>query len=244
MAEWLVILLRGPFASFADSPGNTTRKTGDMPSRSALIGLAAAALGIDREDHVGQEELAKGLVTASALLAPGNILTDFHTFQSLHESAKGAATRADAMARKDYRETAITRRDYRTDAIWQSAYRLSDRARSLSLSKLGEAFRRPHFALYIGRRSCPPSHPLNPLLYEAADVRDAFAAHAAETACIAGSLPRSFSLELRADAAGVNATSQHVRRDDPRDRSIRWTFADRNEWRVGPASSSPKEDMA
>ena len=244
MAEWLVILLRGPFASFAESPGNTTRKTGDMPSRSALIGLAAAALGIDREDDPGQEELATGVVTASALLAPGTILTDFHTFQSLHEAAKGAAMRADALARKDYLQTAITRRDYRTDAVWQAAYRLSEQPGSLSLVKLGEAFRHPVFALCIGRRSCPPSHPLNPRLYQATDVRDAFAAHAAETEYITGSLPRSFSLEIRADAAGANAVSQHVRRDDPRDRSIRWTFADREEWRVGPASSSAKEGTA
>ncbi|HHZ10492.1 MAG TPA: CRISPR-associated protein Cas5, partial [Rhizobiales bacterium] len=42
MARWLVIVLRAPLASFADAPGNTIRKTGDMPTRSALLGLAAA----------------------------------------------------------------------------------------------------------------------------------------------------------------------------------------------------------
>ena len=75
-------------------------------------------------------------------------------------------------------------------------------------------------------------------------MREAFAAHAAETTCIASSMPRLFSLEVRADAAGANAASQHLRRDDPRDRSIRWTFAERKEWRVGLASSSPKESPA
>ena len=241
MTEWLVVCLRGPFASFAESPGNTTRKSGDMPSRSALIGLAAAALGITREDKQRQAELTEALVTASALIEPGAILTDFHTFQSLHESAKGAATRADALARKDYLETAITRRDYRTDALWQAAYRLSEAPRSITLASLAEAFRRPHFALSIGRRSCPPSHPLNPRICEATDVRDAFAAHAAETGCLHGSVPRLFSLERRSDAAGATAVSQHVRRDDPRDRSIRWTFAERREWRVGPAFPAMKD---
>jgi CRISPR system Cascade subunit CasD len=244
MAEWLIICLRGPFASFAESPGNTTRKTGDMPARSALIGLAAAALGITREEQVRQTELAEALVTASALLEPGVILTDFHTFQSLHESAKGAATRADALARKSYLETAITRRDYRTDAIWQAAYRLSERPNSITLAKVAEAFKRPQFSLYIGRRACPPSHPLNPRIYEAADVREAFAAHIAETACIRNAVPRLFSLEVRSDAAGANASSQHFRRDDPRDRSIRWTFANRKEWRIGPAVSGMKETPA
>lgn len=244
MAEWLVVYLRGPFASFAESPGNTTRKTGDMPSRSALIGLAAAALGIDREDRAGQRDLAEGLVTAAALLEPGTILTDFHTFQSLHETAKGAATRADALSRKDYLETAITRRDYRMDAQWQAAYRLSCNPGNVSLATLEDAFRKPHFALYIGRRSCPPSHPLNPRRFDATDVRHAFTAHAGGTASIAGSVPRFYSLEVHGDAPGDNAASQHVRRDEPRDRSIRWTFADRKEWRVGSASSSPKESPA
>jgi CRISPR system Cascade subunit CasD len=244
MAEWLVICLRGPFASFAESPGNTTRKTGDMPSRSALIGLAAAALGVEREDQHRQTELAEALVTASALLAPGTILTDFHTFQSLHESAKGAATRADALARKNYLETAITLRDYRTDATWQAAYRLSEKPGGITLAALSEAFRQPQFALYIGRRSCPPSHPLNPKLCQAADVRVAFAAHAAQTGCITNAVPRLFSLESRSDVLGANAYSQHLRRDDPRDRSIRWTFADRKEWRLGPAGSGVEETQA
>lgn len=241
MAEWLVICLRGPFASFADSSGNTTRKTGDMPSRSALIGLAAAALGIAREDQARQTELAEALVTASALIAPGSILTDFHTFQSLHESARGAATRADALARRDYLETAITRRDYRTDAVWQAAYRLSSEPGYFSLAELSAAFVEPLFALYIGRRSCPPSHPLNPRIISTEDVREAFTAHAAAMDCLKGYQPSLFSLESPEDALSVNAVSQHLRRDNPRDRSIRWTFSERREWRIGPAPSRAQE---
>lgn len=237
MTAWLVILLRGPFASFADAPGNAARKTGDMPTRSALLGLAAAALGIHREDAAGQKSLGESLVTAAALIEPGSILADFHTYQSLHQSAKGAATRADALSLKEHVVTSITRRDYRTDAEWQAAYRLSGRGGGLSLAALADAFRRPHFALYVGRRSCPPSHPLNPRIHEVEDVREAFAAHARETHALGGRPPRIISLEDRQDARGANTFSQHVRRDDPVDRSIRWNFADRIEWRLAQADS-------
>jgi CRISPR system Cascade subunit CasD len=241
MAEWLIIHLRGPFASFAESPGNTTRKTGDMPSRSALIGLAAAALGIERSDQVRQTQLADALVTASALLSSGDILSDFHTFQSLNDAAKGASSRVNALARKEYLETGITRRDYRTDASWQAAYRLSSTAGIVALTELKKAFQQPQFALYLGRRSCPPSHPLNPKLYEAEDVRDAFVAYAEETGLAVEFVPCVFSLEDHSDADGSQITSQHLRRDDPRDRSIRWTFAERIEWRIGPTHLGKKQ---
>jgi CRISPR system Cascade subunit CasD len=241
MARWLVIALRAPFASFADAPGNTTRKTGDMPTRSALLGLAAAALGIRRDDAAGQTELSDALVTASALIEPGAIMTDFHTFASLHQAAKGAATRAEALRNKEHVVTSITRRDYRTDALWQGAYRLSERTGSLTLDGIAAAFRRPAFFLSVGRRACAPSHPLNPSIVDAADVRDAFAAHAASMPTFDARRAMLYSLETRADVPGENRRfTEHRRRDQPRDRSIRWTFADRSEWRI-EAGSTPED---
>lgn len=234
MPQWLVILLRAPLASFADAPGNTTRKTGDMPTRSALIGLAAAALGIRREDQAGQDELGAALVTAAAQIRAGTLLSDFHTFQSLHQSAKGAATRAEALRRKQYVETAITRRDYRTDGLWQGAYRLRDGATGVKLDALREAFLAPHFFLSLGRRSCALSHPLDPRIIAAEDVRGAFATHLATSPRdrLRNLRVEAYSLEILADAPGANRHSEHRRRDDPRDRSIRWNFAERWEWRL------------
>lgn len=240
MAQWLVIALRAPFASFADASGNTTRKTGDMPTRSALLGLAAAALGIRRDDEAGQAGLSAALSTASALLEPGAILTDFHTFASLHHAAKGAATRAEALRKKEHVVTSITRRDYRTGALWQGAYRSTDGPGSPTLDGLATAFRRPAFFLSIGRRSCAPSHPLNPRLIDATDVREAFAEHLRSMPVLANCRPLLYSLEEQADAPGANSFTQHRRRDQPRDRSIRWTFSDRPEWRL--AGEGAKEE--
>lgn len=242
MARWLVIVLRAPFASFADAPGNTIRKTGDMPTRSALLGLAAAALGIRRDDAAGQEQLSAALSTASALLEPGAILTDFHTFASLHQSAKGAATRAEALRKKEHVVTSITRRDYRTDALWQGAYRSGEEPGSPGLADLAAAFGRPAFFLSIGRRSCAPSHPLNPRVIDAADVRDAFAEHRGSMPAFAGCRPRLYSLEEPDHAPGANGFTQHRRRDQPRDRSNRWTFSDRPEWRL--AGEGVREEPA
>lgn len=237
MVDWLVVILSAPLASFADSPGNAARRSGTMPTRSALIGLAGAALGVERTDAAGQAALARALVTAAALHEPGHPLEDFHTFQSLHQSGKGARSRAEALANTHHLKTSITRRDYRADALWQAAYRLSDAPGRLTLDELAKAFRNPVFAPYIGRRSCALAHPLNPVIVSHDDVRDAFAAHAERTPRLEGRWAREYSLEDRIDAPGVNRASHHLRRDDPRDRSIRWTFGERDEWRVGPITA-------
>lgn len=236
MVQWLVVLLSAPLASFADAPGNTTRKTGDMPTRSALLGLAAAALGIRRNDQAGQDALGAGLVTAAAQIRPGALMTDFHTFQTLNQAARGAATRADALKRKEHVETAITRRDYRSGGLWQGAYRLREAAAGdLTLATLQSAFATPHFVLSLGRRACALSHPLDARIITAADVREVFAEHLATSATpwLQTLQPKIFSLEDRRDVSETNRLMTiHTRRDDPCDRSIRWSFAERREYRV------------
>ncbi len=69
---WLVILLSAPLASFAEEPGNAQRGSADRPTRSALIGLAGAALGIERADAEGQQRLAASFLTATRTLDPAS----------------------------------------------------------------------------------------------------------------------------------------------------------------------------
>ncbi len=79
----LVVLIAAPLASFGEEPGNARRGTADRPSRSALLGLPGAALGITRDDAEGQKALRDSFLTATRTLRAGELLADFHTFQSL-----------------------------------------------------------------------------------------------------------------------------------------------------------------
>lgn len=246
MREWLVICLRAPLASFGDNAGNAERGTSDMPTRSALIGLAAAALGIEREDVNGQAQLAASLVTAAALYQRGYPLADFHTFQSLHQAAKGAATRAEALRKRAHIETSISRRHYRADGLWQGAYRLSDTVEAgLTLQDLQQAFEAPRFVLYLGRKSCPLSHPLVPCIISAETVVEAFRSQFSGVSDTADRQDRSHlqvvSVEQAADGPASNRPQIRTRHDDPRDRSKRWTFRERPEWRFAVASASQEE---
>jgi CRISPR system Cascade subunit CasD len=236
MSGWLVIVIAAPMASFGEDPGNARRGTADRPTRSALIGLAGAALGVERADDEGQSALAESFLTATRTLRPGQPLTDFHTFQSL-PSAKGRpATRAHALALRDDLETSITRRDYRAGGLWQAAYCATPGA-TRSLEALREAFLRPHFVLWAGRKSCPFEHPLVPVVVELDDVEQAFVQHARRVAVTAGEAlftgRSTIAIDDRLAPPPSNRPARlHRRNDDPRDRT-RWHFASRAE-RVYP----------
>lgn len=238
--NWLVIFIAAPLASFGEDAGNARRGSADRPTRSALLGLAGAALGVERADHKGQRELAASLLTATRTLSHGRPLTDFHTFQSLPESKGPVATRADALARRADLETSITRRDYRSDGCWQAAFVECARA-AVGLEVLRRAFLRPRFTLWAGRKSCPLSHPLAPMILEADGAEEAFAAHGRAIGVQADAAGMTIALDARlAPPPDVNNVRRLLRRvDEPGDR-MRWHFASRHEivFRAAPSGEA------
>lgn len=173
MTHWLMVTLKAPMASFGEAPGNAERGTADRPTRSALLGLAGAALGIHRTDAEGQSALRRSFRIATLTRKAGSLLTDFHTYQSLPSSKGRPQTRAEALAQREDLATSITRREYRCDVWFEAAYTCQPDA-PFSLEALATAFRKPHFMLWLGRKSCPLSEPLNPTILEMPDVRQAF----------------------------------------------------------------------
>ncbi|HLD44337.1 MAG TPA: CRISPR-associated protein Cas5, partial [bacterium] len=49
--DYLVFQLRAPLSAWGETAVGEYRPTSNYPSNSALLGLLAAALGIDREDE-------------------------------------------------------------------------------------------------------------------------------------------------------------------------------------------------
>lgn len=233
MTPWLVITLMAPLASFGERAGNVERSTADRPSRSALIGLAGAALGIRRDDQEGQTRLARSFRIATATLAPGSLLSDFHTYQSLPSASKPAPrTRAEALSRKRELNTSITRREYRADVWYEVAY-ATEADSTWTLAQLATAFQRPYFALYLGRRSCPLGAPVNPVIIEAEDIVQLFEARM-RNAKLAGRPQAGRNATLAAETLedfGSNARPlrRHRRQDQPGDR-LRWQFTARPEF--------------
>lgn len=242
MTRWLVITLAAPLASFGEEAGNVQRGSAERPTRSALLGLAGAALGILRADNEGQRALTEGVLTATHTIDPGVPVTDFHTYQSLPRAKGHATTRADALARSADLATSITRRTYRAGGLWQAAYMQTENAK-LTLDALRAAFLQPRFALWLGRKSCPLSAPLAPQLIEAEDVTDAFRRQGETHALTRNRRPGTIAIDERIVALGAsrptNASRRERRNDDPGNR-LRWQFGARTE-QVYPMPASGAE---
>jgi len=105
-------------------------------------------------------------------------LRDFHTFQSVPSSlAKAPRSRAAALeaAGRDA-ETSITIREYRCDVVFVAAFWNRGSAPRWTLAQLEQAFARPFYALWLGRKSCPLAAPLHPRIVDGATLPGAMRA--------------------------------------------------------------------
>ncbi|WP_192458392.1 type I-E CRISPR-associated protein Cas5/CasD [Musicola keenii] len=167
MTEYLVFQLYAPLASWGEPAVGEVRHTSPVPSRSALLGLLAAALGIrrDEEERLAQFN-AHYRFAVRALSRREGWLRDYHTVQMPREERKRVRyTRRDELCSDPEQglETLLTAREYRCDAYYHVAVSATDGA-PVTLSQLADALRTPVFPLYLGRKSCPLALPLAPHL--------------------------------------------------------------------------------
>lgn len=228
----LVLTLHAPLAAFGAVAVGERRPGWDRPGRSAVLGLVAAAMGIEREDEAGHLALERGYGLAVRTDAPGRLLVDYHTAQ-VPPARRGRrlATRAEELREK--LETVLTRREYRTDALHVAALWARPEAPH-RLETLRDALLRPVFALYVGRKSCPLGLPLDPVLIEAHSPPEAMTLRVPkgpETALRRAVRASPGPVALGAEDArefGLDAARVESRRDRLASRR-RWQFALREE---------------
>jgi CRISPR system Cascade subunit CasD len=174
--QYLVFQLYGPLASWGVPATGEIRRSATHPTRSALVGLLAAALGIRRDQEDDLASLRDGVRFAVKQLSPGVMMQDYHTAQVPGQDRKAwRLTRRDELAvPKDRLHTILSTREYRCNGYWKVAISASDDAPS-DLEALAQALRRPRFPLYLGRKACPPAAPLAPRVVEAGGIREALA---------------------------------------------------------------------
>lgn len=131
----LTIRLTAPLQSYGDIATFNYRTTGLHPSKSAMIGMIAAALGYRRDDC--RIKKLNQLKYAVRVDQPGTVLRDFQTveWKWKHKS-----------------ETKLTYRDYLQDAVFMVAVGSDD---SDLMSRISYSLKHPRFSLFLGRRSNP-----------------------------------------------------------------------------------------
>ena len=139
----LLLRLAAPLQSWGLDSKFETRKTDREPTKSGVVGLLAAALGLRRDDTEGLARL-NGLRFAVRADQEGSLLVDFHTANREEDRKKGKAPY-------------VTYRHYLQDAVFLVGLESEDTA---LLQELETALKHPVYPLYLGRRSCPPTLPL------------------------------------------------------------------------------------
>ncbi len=166
MKEYLIFQLYSPLASWGEEASGEIRHSAVAPTRSALLGLLAAALGIRREDEERLNDFNQNYhLAVHALATRERWLRDYHTVSAPRENKKlHYYTRRDELyLAPDEVGTLISQREYRCDGYWHVAVSLTPGA-PYSLQDLRNALLEPHFPLYLGRKSCPLALPLAPRL--------------------------------------------------------------------------------
>ncbi len=173
MKKYLLFRLYGPMCSWGDIAVGETRPSFSHPTKSAVLGMVAAALGIKREEDEKHRQLAESYAFAVLVENMGIPLVDYHTAQ-VPSGKERYFTRKDELTLipKSKLNTILSARDYRMDAIYTLA--LCERTKNQwSVEKLQEALIKPFFTLYLGRKSCPLALLLQPQIVEKATLRDA-----------------------------------------------------------------------
>lgn len=239
MTSFLLFTLHAPLASWGEIAVGEWRGSWDRPSRSAVLGLLGAALGLLRGDAGGHDALAEGYGVAVRNDAMGNPMQDYHTMQSVSVTElrrHPAQTRAGVLAIRE-KQTVLSRREYRDSVLFTVAIWAAATAPRWSLEALADALRRPVFSLYAGRRSNPLGLPLRPAIVEAESLAGSFIQR--------DPLPPGTPVEFRRlrprqgwgrevahdqctgfSSGLVEPFRRHVRRDSPVDR-LGWLFEER-----------------
>ena len=166
MSQYLVFQLHGPMASWGvDAPGEV-RHSHELPSRSALLGFLAAALGIRRDEEARLNAFNQHYSFLLCASQEPRWARDYHTVQMPKEVRKARYfCRREELSDPELLSALISRRDYYTDAWWMVALTQTTDA-PYSLEQLRDALQHPVFPLYLGRKSCPPALPLAPLILD------------------------------------------------------------------------------
>ena len=232
--RFLLFTLYAPMGSFGEIAVGERRMGWARPGRSAVLGLVAAALGIERTDDEGHRTLEEGLYYAVRAEAAGRPFIDYHTAQT-PRSGKGGlfATRRDELTAGEL-STVLSVREWRSDAfftvvLWPRASGAAD------LDGIARSLCNPQFSLYLGRKAAPLGLPLNPAILEADTFMDALAKRKpnAEEERTLKLIQRGDAappeVAFDADAPDAPAETRVERRRDAIASRARWQFADRAE---------------
>ena len=140
----LLLRLSGAMQSWGVQSRFGVRDTGLEPSKSGVLGLVCAALGIDREDDASLTPLA-ALTMGVRVDREGALKVDYHTAKDVLKAGGGM------------KDTELSNRYYLADALFLVGLAGDDLA---LLEHIQAALHKPVWPLFLGRKAFVPGEPL------------------------------------------------------------------------------------
>jgi CRISPR system Cascade subunit CasD len=140
----LLLRLGGAMQSWGVQSRFGVRDTSLEPSKSGVLGLVCAALGIDRADDAGLAPLA-ALKMGVRVDREGVLKVDYHTAKDVMKAVGGT------------KDTELSNRYYLADALFLVGLAGDDLA---LLERIHAALRKPVWPLFLGRKAFVPGEPV------------------------------------------------------------------------------------
>jgi CRISPR system Cascade subunit CasD len=145
----VLLRLEGPLQSWGTRSRFAERDTETEPSKSGVLGLVGAALGMPRDD-VGLLARIARCRAGVRVDREGTLLRDYHT-------VGGGTFRGEPHSVFDAKGTVLSSRHYLQGASFLVALGYEDASLAM---RIDEAVGAPKWPLALGRRACPPSLPV------------------------------------------------------------------------------------
>ena len=189
--QYLLFQLYGSMQSWGNLAVGEVRPTSGHPTRSAVLGLIAAALGLRHGEEERLAALQNGYGLAVRVDACGSRMIDYHTAMVPKLTKKNRAwlqTRRDEIVEFNWQHAHMGKttrpnpvpsgREYLADSCFTACLWAVKEDAPHSLAGIMAALERPKLTPYLGRKACPFGLPMRPEIAEAADVPQALAGYA------------------------------------------------------------------
>ncbi len=139
----ILLRLAAPLQAWGSSSKFNIRTTEREPTKSGVIGIIAAALGIQRNDDPKKLIPLAEMRFGVRVEREGKLMKDFHMVREIKEGK--------------LKDSHVTTRYYLSDAVFLAAFESDDRE---LLKQIRDAVLNPVYPMFLGRRSCPVTLPV------------------------------------------------------------------------------------
>ena len=151
-SAYLALYFDAPLQSWGYASKFDRRTTLAHPTRSGVIGLLCAAMGMDRSDTQGLAKLEEALKVDVYAFRLGQRLTDYHTVGGGYDP-KREPLRICRKASGSIGSTVQTWREY----LEEARFGVVVSGPADMVERLADAVRDPVWGIWLGRKSCVPA---------------------------------------------------------------------------------------